>query len=72
MDSSSSLYIYIFPLRIVLILIANIYVVAKDLFSKLRLFIVWQIDACNGFYCENYKPNQVYKPKMWTEVWTGW
>lgn len=39
-DSSSSLYIYIFPLRIVLILIANIYVVAKDLFSKLRLFIV--------------------------------
>lgn len=30
------------------------------------------IDACNGFYCENYKPNQEYKPKMWTEVWTGW
>ncbi|GMN53119.1 hypothetical protein TIFTF001_022272 [Ficus carica] len=34
--------------------------------------ILSQIDTCNGFYCENYKPNQVYKPKMWTEVWTGW
>ncbi|PON85374.1 Glycoside hydrolase [Trema orientale] len=30
------------------------------------------IDACNGYYCENYKPNQVYKPKLWTEAWTGW
>uniref|UniRef100_A0A9I9DA76 Beta-galactosidase n=1 Tax=Cucumis melo TaxID=3656 RepID=A0A9I9DA76_CUCME len=29
------------------------------------------IDTCNGFYCENFKPNQVYKPKMWTEAWTG-
>uniref|UniRef100_A0A0A0LWT7 beta-galactosidase n=1 Tax=Cucumis sativus TaxID=3659 RepID=A0A0A0LWT7_CUCSA len=30
------------------------------------------IDTCNGFYCENFKPNKVYKPKMWTEAWTGW
>ncbi|KAJ7979355.1 Beta-galactosidase [Quillaja saponaria] len=30
------------------------------------------IDTCNGFYCENFKPNKDYKPKMWTEVWTGW
>ncbi|KAL5572484.1 hypothetical protein UlMin_022081 [Ulmus minor] len=30
------------------------------------------IDTCNGFYCENFKPNKVYKPKMWTENWTGW
>ncbi|XP_027363193.1 beta-galactosidase-like isoform X2 [Abrus precatorius] len=30
------------------------------------------IDACNGFYCENFKPNKQYKPKMWTENWTGW
>ncbi|KAM1047110.1 hypothetical protein FF1_026467 [Malus domestica] len=30
------------------------------------------IDTCNGYYCENFKPNKVYKPKMWTEVWTGW
>jgi hypothetical protein len=31
-----------------------------------------QIDTCNGFYCENFSPNKKYKPKMWTEVWTGW
>ncbi|KAF7837990.1 beta-galactosidase-like isoform X1 [Senna tora] len=30
------------------------------------------IDACNGYYCENYTPNKSYKPKMWTENWTGW
>ncbi|XP_059431851.1 beta-galactosidase-like isoform X2 [Corylus avellana] len=30
------------------------------------------IDTCNGFYCENFKPNKDYKPKMWTENWTGW
>ncbi|XP_019463931.1 PREDICTED: beta-galactosidase-like [Lupinus angustifolius] len=30
------------------------------------------IDTCNGYYCENYTPNQKYKPKMWTENWSGW
>ncbi|KAG7023656.1 hypothetical protein SDJN02_14682 [Cucurbita argyrosperma subsp. argyrosperma] len=30
------------------------------------------IDTCNGFYCENFEPKKVYKPKMWTEAWTGW
>ncbi|XP_022966884.1 beta-galactosidase-like [Cucurbita maxima] len=30
------------------------------------------IDTCNGFYCENFWPNKKYKPKMWTEAWTGW
>nr|GMC96192.1 beta-galactosidase-like [Ipomoea batatas] len=30
------------------------------------------IDTCNGFYCENFHPNKPYKPKMFTEVWTGW
>ncbi|KAM7515632.1 hypothetical protein LguiA_005215 [Lonicera macranthoides] len=30
------------------------------------------IDACNGFYCEGFTPNKRYKPKMWTEVWSGW
>ncbi|KAK9947949.1 hypothetical protein M0R45_003544 [Rubus argutus] len=30
------------------------------------------IDTCNGFYCENFTPNKNYKPKMWTEIWTGW
>ncbi|XP_050937297.1 beta-galactosidase isoform X1 [Cucumis melo] len=30
------------------------------------------IDTCNGFYCENFEPNKAYKPKMWTEAWTGW
>ncbi|XP_022147711.1 beta-galactosidase-like isoform X2 [Momordica charantia] len=30
------------------------------------------IDTCNGFYCENFKPNRENKPKIWTEVWSGW
>ncbi|KAK6944825.1 Glycoside hydrolase 35, catalytic domain [Dillenia turbinata] len=30
------------------------------------------IDTCNGFYCENFFPTKKYKPKMWTEAWTGW
>ncbi|TYI17267.1 hypothetical protein E1A91_A07G011600v1 [Gossypium mustelinum] len=30
------------------------------------------INTCNGFYCENFTPNAKYKPKMWTENWTGW
>ncbi|ANM67746.1 beta-galactosidase 12 [Arabidopsis thaliana] len=30
------------------------------------------INTCNGFYCENFKPNSDNKPKMWTENWTGW
>ncbi|PIN17264.1 Beta-galactosidase [Handroanthus impetiginosus] len=30
------------------------------------------IDTCNGFYCEGFHPNKPYKPKMWTEAWTGW
>ncbi|KAJ4831118.1 hypothetical protein Tsubulata_010634 [Turnera subulata] len=30
------------------------------------------IDTCNAYYCENFKPNDPNKPKMWTENWTGW
>ncbi|KAM0873147.1 hypothetical protein ACQ4PT_038264 [Festuca glaucescens] len=30
------------------------------------------INACNGFYCDAFSPNQPYKPTMWTEAWTGW
>ncbi|XP_010483173.1 PREDICTED: beta-galactosidase 4 [Camelina sativa] len=30
------------------------------------------IDTCNGYYCEDFKPNSINKPKMWTENWTGW
>ncbi|KAL0345105.1 UNVERIFIED_CONTAM: Beta-galactosidase [Sesamum radiatum] len=30
------------------------------------------IDACNGFYCDGFKPNKPNEPKMWTEVWSGW
>ncbi|GLT47820.1 hypothetical protein SLA2020_214820 [Shorea laevis] len=30
------------------------------------------INTCNSWYCENFQPNQKYKPKMWTENWTGW
>ncbi|KAM7517217.1 hypothetical protein LguiA_006800 [Lonicera macranthoides] len=30
------------------------------------------INACNGFYCDYFTPNKPYKPKMWTEAWSGW
>ncbi|KAJ0008419.1 hypothetical protein Pint_28920 [Pistacia integerrima] len=30
------------------------------------------INACNGFYCDYFSPNKAYKPKIWTEAWTGW
>ncbi|XP_072989067.1 beta-galactosidase 5-like [Typha latifolia] len=30
------------------------------------------INACNGFYCDAFTPNQPYKPTMWTEAWSGW
>ncbi|GAB4853797.1 Beta-galactosidase 1 [Ancistrocladus abbreviatus] len=30
------------------------------------------INTCNAFYCEDFTPNKNYKPKMWTENWTGW
>ncbi|XP_045800001.1 beta-galactosidase 1-like [Trifolium pratense] len=30
------------------------------------------INTCNGFYCDYFSPNTAYKPKMWTEAWTGW
>jgi len=33
---------------------------------------VSQINTCNGFYCDYFSPNKAYKPKMWTEAWTGW
>ncbi|KAG2375760.1 Beta-galactosidase 6 [Vigna angularis] len=31
-----------------------------------------QINTCNGFYCDQFKPNSNSKPKMWTENWSGW
>ncbi|XP_020247080.1 beta-galactosidase 15 isoform X3 [Asparagus officinalis] len=30
------------------------------------------IDACNGFYCDGFKPNSYKKPALWTEDWNGW
>ncbi|XWS72298.1 hypothetical protein CRYUN_Cryun02cG0028100 [Craigia yunnanensis] len=30
------------------------------------------INTCNGFYCDQFKPNNPNSPKMWTENWTGW
>ncbi|KAK1384176.1 hypothetical protein POM88_021911 [Heracleum sosnowskyi] len=29
------------------------------------------INACNEFYCDAFLPNKPYKPKMWTEAWSG-
>ncbi|RWR77613.1 beta-galactosidase isoform X2 [Cinnamomum micranthum f. kanehirae] len=30
------------------------------------------INSCNGFYCDYFSPNKDYKPKIWTEAWSGW
>ncbi|GAB2268414.1 hypothetical protein Dimus_003376 [Dionaea muscipula] len=30
------------------------------------------INTCNAFYCEGFYPNKNYKPKMFTELWSGW
>lgn len=30
------------------------------------------IDACNGYYCDGFKPNSNKKPIFWTENWDGW
>ncbi|XP_052620638.1 beta-galactosidase 9 [Lactuca sativa] len=30
------------------------------------------IDACNGYYCDGFKPNSNKKPILWTENWDGW
>ncbi|XXG68122.1 hypothetical protein AAC387_Pa06g1286 [Persea americana] len=30
------------------------------------------INSCNGFYCDYFSPNKNYKPKLWTEPWSGW
>ncbi|XP_062107772.1 beta-galactosidase 9-like [Humulus lupulus] len=30
------------------------------------------IDACNGYYCDGYRPNSYNKPTLWTENWDGW
>ncbi|KAL9254475.1 Beta-galactosidase 12-like protein [Drosera capensis] len=30
------------------------------------------INTCNAFYCEDFVPDEPYKPKMFTELWSGW
>ncbi|KAH7685340.1 Beta-galactosidase protein [Dioscorea alata] len=30
------------------------------------------INTCNSFYCDQFTPNSLDKPKMWTENWPGW
>ncbi|OVA19360.1 D-galactoside/L-rhamnose binding SUEL lectin domain [Macleaya cordata] len=30
------------------------------------------INTCNSFYCDQFIPNSVNKPKIWTENWPGW
>ncbi|KAK9102398.1 hypothetical protein Sjap_019652 [Stephania japonica] len=30
------------------------------------------INTCNGYYCDDFTPNNPNSPKMWTENWTGW
>ncbi|CAI9760639.1 unnamed protein product [Fraxinus pennsylvanica] len=30
------------------------------------------INTCNGYYCDQFTPNNNNVPKIWTENWTGW
>ncbi|KAG8636041.1 hypothetical protein MANES_16G092900v8 [Manihot esculenta] len=30
------------------------------------------INTCNGYYCDQFTPNNPSSPKMWTENWIGW
>ncbi|KAF6170572.1 hypothetical protein GIB67_031980 [Kingdonia uniflora] len=30
------------------------------------------INTCNSFYCDQFTPNSINKPKFWTENWPGW
>ncbi|KAK4749604.1 hypothetical protein SAY87_027053 [Trapa incisa] len=30
------------------------------------------INACNGYYCDGFRPNSGSKPTLWTEDWDGW
>ncbi|KAL5740697.1 hypothetical protein ACOSQ2_029877 [Xanthoceras sorbifolium] len=30
------------------------------------------INTCNGFYCDQFSPNNENSPKIWTENWSGW
>ncbi|XP_027346417.1 beta-galactosidase 8-like [Abrus precatorius] len=30
------------------------------------------INTCNGFYCDQFRPNSKTKPKIWTEGYNGW
>ncbi|KAL5549989.1 hypothetical protein UlMin_000165 [Ulmus minor] len=30
------------------------------------------INTCNGWYCDDFQPNNENVPKIWTENWTGW
>ncbi|OWM74486.1 hypothetical protein CDL15_Pgr003989 [Punica granatum] len=30
------------------------------------------INTCNGWYCDQFNPNNKNSPKIWTENWTGW
>lgn len=44
--------------------------IVLTLLIVLQLFL--QIDTCNGFYCDQFKPISPKKPKQWTENWPGW
>ncbi|KAK4275719.1 hypothetical protein QN277_018755 [Acacia crassicarpa] len=30
------------------------------------------INTCNGYYCDQFTPNNPNSPKIWTENWVGW
>lgn len=33
---------------------------------------MFQIEACNDFFCDAFTPKDKGSPKIWAENWTGW
>ncbi|KAA3477428.1 beta-galactosidase 7-like [Gossypium australe] len=61
--------VYLFALYL-----QNTNIISKNIncFIKTILLHLVQINTCNGFYRDNFKPNNLKSPKMWTENWTEW
>ena len=36
------------------------------------IYLHFQINTCNGYYCDSFTPTRNDVPKMFTENWSGW
>ena len=54
--------------------VVKIFCVSKNQLLKwlINQYCCTQIDTCNAYYCDGFKPNSPNKPTIWTENWDGW